>query len=165
MTRALRGLIVVAFVLGYLVGGAPAHAAGAGLKLNVRTSAAVAQVNDTIRYTLTIENTGSRAIRTVTVKDFVDDDLDVVSVPILDRVAAAGLSSMLEAEEIFWTITKLRPGEKVTVSYKATVVKFGDGLLENVARAVGSDGSDTETITSTYLFRRACFGRFAPRLT
>lgn len=166
MVPLLRRLAVVPLICCVLAVTPAAHAAGDTLALRVRTSSVAAQVQDTIRYSLTVENTAHTTIRTVTVKNHVDDDLDVVSVPIIDRVAAAGLSSSLGVEEIFWTITRLRPGQKVTVYYNATVIRFGDGRLENVARVIGSDGSTAEITTSTYVLGRGCpFGRLAGGLT
>jgi len=160
MKPATRRLTVALLLGSLLTIAAPARAAGPGLSAEVRTSVSVARVGGTIRYAVAVENTTAQTIQSVTIRDFVDENLDVVAVPILDRVAAAGLSSLGRAEEIFWIVKKLRPGERVRVSWKGRVTEAGDGRLENRITAEGSDGSTLEVTTVTYVLRTRClFGR------
>jgi len=156
MTHRPRRLVVVTIVGALLAVAAPARAAG-NLRVRTGTSSSLIRVEDRVRFTVTVKNTGSSRIKRVTVRDFVDDDLDVLGVPILDRVASAGLSSMGEKEEIFWSIERLRPQEKVTLSFKAVVVRFGDGRLDNDVVATGSDGSRKEASSAIYLVPKPCF--------
>jgi uncharacterized repeat protein (TIGR01451 family) len=154
--KAFRRLTIALLACSMVTAAAPARAAGT-LTARVRTSVSVAHVDGAIRYAITIENGGSRTIRSVTIRDFVDASLDVVAVPIIDRVAAAGLSTLGENEEIFWIVKKLVPGERVTVAWKGLVTERGNGRLQNIVRLEGSDGSTAEVTTVTFLFPTRCF--------
>jgi uncharacterized repeat protein (TIGR01451 family) len=156
MKPALRRLTVALLACSIVTVAMPARAAG-GLTVHVQTSVSVARVGGAIRYAVTVKNATPETIRSVTIRDFVDESLDVVAVPILDRVAAAGLSSLGDAEEIFWIVKRLHPGERVTLSWKGLVTDTGDGRLENIVRLEASDGSTAQATTITYIFPARCF--------
>lgn len=165
MATAPRRLVVAVLASCLLSLAVPAGAAEGDLTVGIRASTGIARVGDKVRFAITLENAGVEVIRSVTVRAFVDDELDVVSVPILDRVQSAGLSEFQGSEEIFWTIRRLQPGEEVTVVWKGVVHAFGNGRLDNAVTAEGSDGSGAEASSTVFLFRRCLAWRFAPSLT
>jgi uncharacterized repeat protein (TIGR01451 family) len=107
------------------------------LSLNASVDRSIAQVGDTLTYSITITNTGTGAI-SPTITDVMPAEVRFVD-------ASGSTVPAVTADDLTWTVPSLAPGASTTLSWRGTVASAGDLDAINTVSAPGVVPVETHT--------------------
>ncbi|WP_307293762.1 DUF11 domain-containing protein [Microbacterium natoriense] len=107
---------------------------------------AQATPGDTLRYTVTVTNTGDASIPSTVVRDELPADVEFVS---------ATDGGTLQGDEVIWNVTDLGAGQSVAFVVETRILDTAAGSLENRAGATGTT-PDGQEIDATATVETAC---------
>ncbi len=114
----------------------------ATLEVGSRVDSFLAQVGETVHYTVTVMNTGSDPVPSVQVLDFVPAEIAVVRAP--------GATSV-GANEIVWDVSELGPGQAVEFDWTGWVRRPGDLVAMNTVVASAGEVEPASFEDALYL--------------
>ncbi|MFN2588217.1 MAG: hypothetical protein ABR613_08870 [Actinomycetota bacterium] len=116
------------------------------LAVTSRTRDVLAQVGSMVRYEVTVSNEGDDDLDDVLVVDVAPQEVDVVSVDLVDEVEAVQIGESGGRHDIVWNVGSLPAGSSVTLPWDGRAAAAGDLRAVNSVR--GLIGT-TETVRST----------------
>ena len=128
----------------------------AGLEVTSRAGEVLAQVGSTVRYVVTVTNEGSEDLEDVLVVDLAPEEIEVVSVGIVDEVEAVQIGESLGRYDVVWNVGELPAGASLDLPWEGRAVRPGDLVAANSVRGLIGP---TETVRSTSRSFLAAEGR------
>ena len=124
-----------------VTGGGPA-----GLVVESRTEGVLTQVGSMMRYVVTVTNEGDEDLENVLVVDLAPEEVEVVSVDIVDEVEAVQIGESRGRYDIVWNLGSLPAGSSVDLPWDGKATRPGDLTAVNSVRGLLGQ---TETVRST----------------
>ncbi|HEX2057624.1 MAG TPA: hypothetical protein VHI71_04565 [Actinomycetota bacterium] len=118
----------------------------AGLAVSSRAERVLAQVGSMVRYVVTVTNEGSEDLEDVLVVDLAPEEIEVVSVDIVDEVEAVQIGESLGRYDIVWNVGALSAGASIELPWDGRAVRPGDLTAVNSVRGLLGQ---TETVRSS----------------
>jgi uncharacterized repeat protein (TIGR01451 family) len=116
-----------------------------GLTVTSRTQGVLTQVGSMVRYVVTVTNDGSEDLEDVLVVDLAPEELEVVSVDIVDEVEAVQIGERGGQFDIVWNVGSLPAGASIDLPWDGRAVRPGDLTAVNSVRGLLGQ---TETVRS-----------------
>lgn len=116
-----------------------------GLAVTSRTEGVLTQVGSMVRYVVTVTNEGSEDLEDVLVVDLAPEELEVVSVDIVDEVEAVQIGERGGQFDIVWNVGSLPAGASIDLPWDGRAVRPGDLTAVNSVRGLLGQ---TETVRS-----------------
>ena len=117
-----------------------------GLAVTSRAERVLSQVGSMMRYVVTVTNDGSEDLDDVLVVDLAPQELEVVSVDIVDAVEAVQIGESRGRFDIVWNVGSLPAGASVELPWDGRAIRAGDLTAVNSVRGLLGQ---TETVRST----------------
>lgn len=116
------------------------------LTVESRASRVLAQVGSMVHYDVTVANDGTEDLENVLVVDVAPEEVDVVSVDIVDEVEAVQIGESDGRHDIVWNVGSLPAGASVVLPWDGLAARPGDLTAVNSVRGLLGQ---TETVRST----------------
>jgi uncharacterized repeat protein (TIGR01451 family) len=125
--------------------------ASGDLMVTSRTEGVLAQVGSMMRYVVTVTNDGSEDLENVLVVDLAPEELEVVSVDIVDEVEAVQIGESLGRYDIVWNVGSLPAGASVELPWDGRAVRAGDLTAVNSVRGLLGQNETVRSTSRSYL--------------
>lgn len=125
--------------------------AAGGLKVTSRAEDVLTQVGSMARYVVTVTNDGSEDLENVLVVDLAPQELEVVSVDIVDEVEAVQIGHNLGRYDIVWNVGSLPAGASIDLPWDGRVVRAGDLTAVNSVRGLLGQNESVRSTSRSFL--------------
>lgn len=122
-----------------------------GLTVTSRTQGVVTQVGSMVRYIVTVTNDGSEDLENVLVVDLAPEELEVVSVDIVDEVEAVQIGETQGRYDIVWNVGSLPAGASVELPWDGRAVRPGDLTAVNSVRGLLGQNETVRATSRSFL--------------
>ena len=119
-----------------------------GLNVTSRSEDVLTQVGSMARFVVTVTNDGSEDLEDVLVVDLAPEELEVVSVDIVDEVEAVQIGETLGRYDIVWNVGSLPAGASIELPWDGRAIRPGDLTAVNSVRGLVGVGNETVRSTS-----------------
>ena len=125
--------------------------AAGGLTVTSRSEDVLTQVGSMVRYVVTVTNDGSEDLEDVLVVDLAPEELEVVSVDIVEEVEAVQIGESLGRYDIVWNVGALPVGASVDLPWDGRAVRPGDLTAVNSVRGLLGQNETIRSTSRSYL--------------
>lgn len=122
-----------------------------GLDVTSRSEEVLTQVGSMARYVVTVTNDGSEDLENVLVVDLAPEELEVVSVDIVDEVEAVQIGHNLGRYDIVWNVGSLPAGASIDLPWDGRVVRPGDLTAVNSVRGLLGQEENVRSTSRSFL--------------
>lgn len=121
------------------------------LVVSSRARRMLTQVGSMVRYEVTVSNRGDGDLENVLVVDVAPEEIDVVSVDIVDEVEAVQIGESRGRHDIVWNVGSLPAGRSIELPWDGRATEAGDLRAVNSVRGLVGTTETTRSSTESFL--------------